>query len=247
MRAFLTRIPILTALVAQVVATLVVMWVLAPAFPEFGYGWLLIHGAIAGGLTVAVLRSPWWWPIQLAVPWCLLLGFRSDLPPWMWLTALLLTFVVFGGGIVTRVPLYLSNRSAWEALATLAGPTCRAVDLGAGFGGPMRALARARPGGRFLSVEASPVTALICALLALWYPRVQVRWRSIWSQPLADMDLAYAFLSPVPMAQLWQKAKAEMAPGSLLVSNTFEIPGVKPERIIPLEGRADARLFVYRL
>jgi hypothetical protein len=59
--------------------------------------------------------------------------------------------------------------------------------------------------------------------------------------------VVYAFLSPAPMPRLWTKALAEMAPGTLLVSNTFTIPGVAPEQTIVLPGRSDARLYVYRL
>jgi hypothetical protein len=31
----------------------------------------------------------------------------------------------------------------------------------------------------------------------------------------------YAFLSPVPMAEVWRKASTELRPGALLVSNSF--------------------------
>ena len=91
------------------------------------------------------------------------------------------------------------------------------------------------------------MTALVCAVLALPYRRVRVRWGSLWSQSLAEMDLVYVFLSPAPMEQLWAKVRAEMRPGSLVVSNTFPIPGVEPHQVIPLTGRTDARLFVYRV
>jgi hypothetical protein len=49
------------------------------------------------------------------------------------------------------------------------------------------------------------------------------------------------------MQALWAKARREMKPGSILVSNTFSIPGAVPERQIPLPGRRDARLLIYRL
>jgi hypothetical protein len=49
------------------------------------------------------------------------------------------------------------------------------------------------------------------------------------------------------MPALWAKARREMKPGSLLVSHTFEIPGQEPERRIPLPGRPDACLLVWRI
>jgi hypothetical protein len=37
-----------------------------------------------------------------------------------------------------------------------------------------------------------------------------------------------------------------MKPGSLLVSNTFDVPGHEPAQRIPLPGRRDACLLVWR-
>jgi hypothetical protein len=64
---------------------------------------------------------------------------------------------------------------------------------------------------------------------------------------LGAFDVVYAFLSPVPMAQLWEKARQEMKPGSLFVSHTFEVPGKEPQQRIPLPGRKDACLLLWRM
>jgi len=56
----------------------------------------------------------------------------------------------------------------------------------------------------------------------------------------------YAFLSPVPMPDLWCKVRTEMRPGSLFVSNTFDVPGVAPDRVITL-GNGRRALLVWRL
>ena len=74
-----------------------------------------------------------------------------------------------------------------------------------------------------------------------------MRWGSLWSLDLGGFDVVYAFLSPAPMPELWAKAEREMRPGSLLVSHTFGIPGREPERRIPLPGRKDACLLVWRM
>ncbi|OQA30540.1 MAG: hypothetical protein BWY56_02482 [Acidobacteria bacterium ADurb.Bin340] len=49
------------------------------------------------------------------------------------------------------------------------------------------------------------------------------------------------------MPRLWAKACAEMRPGTLLVSHTFEIPGVAWEARLPLPGRPGAALLLYRI
>ena len=122
------------------------------------------------------------------------------------------------------------------------------ADLGAGLGGPLVFLARRRPDVRFSGVEASPITWLV-AWLRAGPVRANCRMRcgSLWRLQLDAFDVVYVFLSPAPMRDLWDKARREMKPGALLVSNTFPVPGAVPERTIPLPGRRDACLLVYRL
>jgi hypothetical protein len=49
------------------------------------------------------------------------------------------------------------------------------------------------------------------------------------------------------MSAVWQKASREMPAGSMLVSNSFAIPGQEPERIIEVDDRRGTRLLVYRI
>ncbi len=49
------------------------------------------------------------------------------------------------------------------------------------------------------------------------------------------------------MPELWKKATAEMKGKALLVSNTFEIPGVSPGRIIELKDWRESRLLIWEL
>jgi hypothetical protein len=56
----------------------------------------------------------------------------------------------------------------------------------------------------------------------------------------------YAFLSPVPMAEVWRKATEELRPGSLLVSNSFPVEGVTPDAVIEVPDRRRTRLYLYR-
>ena len=75
----------------------------------------------------------------------------------------------------------------------------------------------------------------------------RVRFGSLWNMELGSFDLVFAFLSPAPMPRLWDKAVREMRPGALLVSHSFEIPGIQPERRIPLPGLPGACLLLYRI
>jgi SAM-dependent methyltransferase len=121
------------------------------------------------------------------------------------------------------------------------------VDLGCGFGGPVAHLAKARPDGVFVGVEASPFTCLVAWLRCLPRTNAQIRLGSLWRTDLAGFDVVYAFLSPVPMAALWAKARRELRPGSRFISHSFEVPGATPQRVVPVKGREGARLLVWDL
>jgi len=243
--------PVLRALVAQAVVFLLVAgiaWGLASRLPF--WTWPLLQGLLAALLVRTWGLGRGWQLFQMLLPLALAWQLGHAVPTWIYPAALAGLLLVFGGGFLTRVPLYNSSRAAWQALAELLPQEegGAVADLGAGLGGPLRFLAERRPGLRFTGVEASPVVWLL-AWLRLRGVRSNCRmcFGSLWNLPLRDYQLVYVFLSPAPMGALWEKARCEMKPGALLISNTFGIPGVPPEREIPLPGRRDARLLVYRL
>ena len=110
----------------------------------------------------------------------------------------------------------------------------------------LRPLAELRPDARFTGVENAPLTWLGGRLLTLGQPNCDWRWGSLWQTPLGDYDLVYAFLSPVPMEQLWNKVQAEMKPGSVFVSNSFPVPGIAPDEVIEVEDSRRTQLYCYR-
>jgi hypothetical protein len=243
--------PVFRACLAQLVAFgFLALVVRAGLLPRAIHGStvVLLLGTLAVGTGTGLRLGPRWIPFLLGFPWVVFLLLRHPAPVWVWPLALLALLLVYGGGIATRVPLYNSNRAAWEGLlALLPAAPMTFIDLGAGLGGPLLFLARQRPDASFHGVEASPLTCLAAWLRTL--PRranCRIRWGSLWSVDLGAYDVVYAFLSPAPMPELWAKATREMRPGSLLVSNTFTVPGQPPAQIIPLPGREDACLLVWK-
>ena len=210
---------------------------------------VLLMGILAAALGRGLGLSPGWVPGLLFFPLLLDWLLKHPAPSWVWALALLILLLIYGGGIRTRVPLYHSNRAAWEALLALCPPgLVRFADLGAGLGGPLAFLARARPDGFFLGVEASPLPCFLAWVRTLPVRgNCKVHWGSLWNLDLSGYEVVYAFLSPAPMAEVWEKAGREMRPGTLFVSNTFEVPGQAPEARLPLPGREDACLLVYRM
>lgn len=244
--------PPLRALLALAAAWLL-LWAVARAglLPAalIGTPVVLVLGILAAGLGRGLALGGVWTPVLLLAPLAMDGLLRLGAPAWVWPAGLGALLLVYGGGLRSRVPLYHSSRAAWEVLLGLCPEgMVRFADLGAGLGGPLVYLAKARPDGFFLGVEASPLPFILAWLRALPVRGTcKVEFGSLWTLDLAGFEVVYAFLSPAPMAELWAKVQREMRPGSLFISNTFEVPGREPDQRIPLPGRKDACLLLYRI
>lgn len=211
---------------------------------------LAIQGVLAAGLGHLMGLAPWWMPVHVLLPLAAASGAYLDLPAWIYLLAFIVLLLVFWNSPRDRVPLYLTNRKTWEAIAGLLpqAPDFRFLDLSCGIGGTLLFLARRRPDGQFTGIDSAPLP------LALAWVRLRLSGLAnmrlirgdFWGQDLAPHDLVYAFLSPEPMHALMRKAMAEMKPGALLVSNSFAPPEIEPERIIEVADRRHTRLYIWR-
>lgn len=247
--------PAVLALLAQLLAVLLVALLLSISFRLGAWRPTLWQAAWVQAGVAAVLGHwlglrRWWWPLNLAfVPGLLALQYR-EWPSWWFLIAFLLLLLSNWNSFRERVPLYLSGARTRQALSTRLAQLpldFRFADLGCGFGGALRQLARDYPQAHLSGVETAPLVFIVAWLCCLPYRNCRVRYRNLWCEPLGDCDVVYCFLSPAPMADLWAKAQREMRPGSLLISNSFEIPGMPPEEVIELGDWRDSRLLIWRL
>jgi SAM-dependent methyltransferase len=211
--------------------------------------WVLLQAVLAVFLSRWLDLGSRWVFMQAALPFLVRAFWGAPVPAWIYLLLFLGLALIFGGGLLSRVPLYHASEDAWAKLETLLPdrPGLRFVDLGCGFGGPVAHLAKIRSDAVFVGVEASPLTWLVAWLRCLPRANAHVRLGSLWRTNLVDFDVVYAFLSPVPMPALWAKASREMKPGSRFISHTFEVPGETPQRVIPVKGREGSRLLVWEL
>lgn len=241
--------PILRALLAQAVAfALVVALVrLGLRFPPMI--WVLLDAVLAVYLSKGLGLDPRWVFMQAALPFLVRALWGTPIPAWIYLALFLGLALIFGGGLLTRVPLYHASQDAWKKLEDLLPEQAgiRFVDLGCGFGGPVAHLAKTRPDGTFTGVEASPFTWLVAWLRCLPHRNAHIRLGSLWRMDLTGVDVAYAFLSPVPMSALWAKVRREMKSGSRFISHTFEVPEETPHQAISVKGRDGARLLVWEM
>ncbi|QGZ28649.1 class I SAM-dependent methyltransferase [Stutzerimonas stutzeri] len=249
-----SRSPVLLALFSQVSSS-IITWLLLLALArttDWPIGLLpaaWVQGVLAGLIGHSFGLSRWWLPINLCFVPGLVLMQGHSLPPWLLLAGFTALLLLNWNALTERVPLYLTGTAAEQRLsqrlAQLPGDF-RFIDLGSGLGGTLVRLSRAYPSAHFVGVETAPLTFVLCWLRCLLRRNCRVRFRSIWRQPLGEHDVVYCFLSPAPMPALWQKACAEMRPGALLISNSFGVPGVEPQEILPVDDWRHSRLLIWR-
>lgn len=250
--------PILGALIAQIIAVLVVLGLRVALAGWAGEAALdpqvLVWGGLAAQCVVAAYVSRliglpvWWIWIGFFFPAAVTLALNAgELPAWPFGVMFVLLYLFFSNTARERVPLYLSNKRTADALVSLMeqrGGT-RFIDLGSGLGGVVRAL----DGGDRVArgVETAPMVWLVSAVLSKLTGRGRILRQDIWSTSLAQEDLVYAFLSTEPMPALYDKARSEMKSGSLMVSNSFPVPGVEPDEVWELPDRRKTKLYLYAM
>lgn len=250
----IARFPALLALLSQL-SSLLISWLLLLLLARLA-GWHVslltaawLQGSLAALFGYLLGLSRWWLPINLAFVPGLLLVQNHSLPPWSLLVGFLVLLLLNANALIERVPLYLTGTAAERRLAERLARLpdgFRFIDLGSGLGGTLLRLARAYPSAHFVGVETAPLTFALCWLRCLAQRNCRVRFRSFWREPLGHYDVVYCFLSPAPMPALWRKACAEMRPDALLISNSFEVPGVEARESLPVDDWRHSRLLIWR-
>lgn len=214
-------------------------------------GWPLAW-AVAMQSGIALMLSRWqglpgWWQlINLLFCPAIWLTQDSGIDPTWFLFGFVLLALTSLGSLWTRVPLYLSSRRAVaEVTAQLPErPGIAVIDLGCGLGGLLKGMAGKRPDVRLHGVEMAPFNWLVSRLRL--GRKADIHLGSLWQVDLSAYDVVYAYLSPAPMARLWDKVCQEMRPGSLFISNSFAVPGSEPDETVELHDLNDSRLLIWR-
>ena len=234
------RVPAVQALGLQFAALLIVflMAFVLETVANFSISILiasLAQGAIAAALSFSRKLAPWWLAIQFFFPVVLLLCLSWRLPPALFLAAFLFSLFLYWSTFRTQVPFYPSRLSTWQAVDKVlpAKRDIKIIDIGSGFGGLILHLARQRSSGHFIGIEIAPLPWVVSALRARLAGGLARFQRGDYrALDFAEYDVVFAYLSPVAMPALWEKAHAEMRSGSLLISYEFPIPGVPAHTIV---------------
>jgi SAM-dependent methyltransferase len=252
----MARLPVsLQSLVIQCVALLLAALLNRLLQIHFSYQpalWQLAlsQGAIAAGLSHLWRQPAWWPPLHFGFLPTILLARQASVPAWAYLAAFLLLVLFYWSTFRTRVPLYLSDRKAWQALTPLLPETqaFRFIDLGSGLGDVLFYLAPRFPQGRFYGTEIAPAPWLISRLRARFkHSRVSFMRRDYTILNLADFDVVFAFLSPAAMPALWRQAQAQMHSGSLFISLSFAVDTRQPDHVVTLAEGARHTLYAWRM
>lgn len=246
------RFPIFRAVLAQGVGAALAFGIAGTLRPDTPLVTVLAaQGVIAAVLGLKLGLARWWIPLNLLLPPLVPLALGLHLPAWIYGVAFLALVLVQWNSAGERVPLYLTNRKTWTALADLLPERqgFSAVDLGSGIGGTLLFLAARRSDGRFKGIESAPAPFLLSELRRLLSSSCTAtfQWGDFWGEDLGGYDFVYCFLSPEPMPKLFEKARAEMKAGSLFVSNSFEVPGHAADRVVEVGDRRGTRLHVWRM
>ncbi len=267
--------PILTAILIQLSATLIVVGMLAlVAHPINQLFVACAQGLIAAGLSLKLRSAMWWHLIHLCFVPMLLIANGLDINTNWYLGGFLVLLMLFWRTDTSRVPLYLSSKQTALKLAkiipphdasrnpprpfitespaansvdlTLQASTCEFVDLGCGTGGLLLAISRLRPDCNFTGIEHAPIPWLVASLRCWGQANCHVRYGNFWKLPLGQFQLVYAFLSPAVMLRLWTKVEEELNDGSWLVSNSFAVPEISETQVLTVNDRRKTQLYCYK-
>ncbi|MGZ5013762.1 MAG: hypothetical protein ACXV7E_07055 [Methylobacter sp.] len=243
-------ITLFKALVAQAMGlafAIALAW-MSPALFHGAWRLAMVQG-VAAALWSSIVRQPCWWiPIHLLFLPMAIAMLALQLSSWLYLLIALLLALVFWGTVKGDVPLFLSSTAVADAVAAIVERenANRFADLGAGIGSVAVPLAERRA----MAVDAwecAPLPWIITVWRCRNLPNATVKRASLWGCNLTCYEVVFAFLSPAVMAELGEKVRREMRPGSLFISSSFPVPDWEPELIVGIEDRRKTKLFCYRV
>ena len=124
-------------------------------------------------------------------------------------------------------------------------PGQQLYDLGSGDGRLL--ILAAKQGARAVGIEVNPyilVYSVVKALIAGQLGKISFQWGSYWGKNIKAADAIAVYAMPYAMSRLSQKLRTELKAGTPVVSNSFQIPGLK---LVKKEQIGKDTLYLYRI
>ena len=211
--------------------------------------WVFIGAGIISAALGHIFTLPKWWiPVNFAFPIVAYLSLSTSIPSWVYLLCFLTLALVYWNSALERVPLYLSNLTTWRAIDNITQQHSGSfLDLGCGLGGILFYLAKRHPKKLFVGIESAPLIFLFAKArqILTHQANVDIRYGNFWKQNFSAYSTIYAFLSPAPMARVFEKISQEMPKGGTFISNSFAVPEIQPKDIITLKDRRQTELLIW--
>lgn len=242
------RIALFVQIVSMLFVSLLAVFQSSIALSIFEWG--MLQGLLSGLISFCFHMPFWWIFINLVFVPLIITTLAFNISSLWFLLFFVCLLLIYGKTYKTQVPLHLSSKGVNIALESLLPKQGQFsfIDLGSGCGGLLNNLASAHKNGSFYGIESAPLPFLISKIRNIFQTLpCKIFWGDFWKHDLSKYDVVYAYLSPVPMESLWNKARNEMHPGSLLISNTFMIPGVAPDKSIQLNGFSNSTLYLWKI
>lgn len=224
--------PATLAILIQVVSLVVVFLSAYVASTFFGVRISILSLVIMQSISALALctvagMAIWWRWIHACFPLAIFVMSMWTVPNEIYLIGFLISLGVFWTTFRSQVPFFPSRPIVREKVAALIpdNKPFRMVDIGSGLGDLSMHIAKVKKNSQVEGIEIAPMPWLISMLRAkLSRSPATFTLGNYYELDFSEYDLVFAYLSPAAMPALWQKAKQEMRPGSLLVSYEFDIP-----------------------
>lgn len=144
-----------------------------------------------------------------------------------------------------RAPFLSTDRHALTAIiGQLSRPAGTVYELGCGRAGFLRAVEKKWPESKSIGLEDQFFPYFLAKLSAwFWSSRATILKNDFFKVDLREAGLIYCYLNPGAMKKLSGKLALECAPGTVIVSRRFSLPGFRPFKTIS-DGQGE--VFFYR-
>ena len=124
------------------------------------------------------------------------------------------------------------------------------IDLGSGSGLFTREIAKSIPESHVTGYEISPLPFHRSNLLRKIYKLTNIEYRreDFFSADLKNTNIIIFFQTAYQMAKLSEKLKTNTQPGTLIISNRFQLHGWEPIEVLEAQTKAfkQGKIYIYR-